>query len=70
MSTFLLKTFAEELTPAWQQLFQLSIDTQTVPEIWKKSIIVPVPKKVCPQEDNNYRPVALTSNAFKSLERQ
>lgn len=69
MSTFLLKTFAEELTPVWHQLFQLSIDKHVVPEIWKKSTIIPVPKKACPQEDNDYRPVALTSNVFKGLER-
>ena len=35
----------------------------------KKSIIIPVSKKTCPREDNDYRPVALTSNVFKSLER-
>ena len=69
MCAFLLKTCAEELTPAWHRLFQLSLDTCTVPEIWKKSIIVPVPKKPCPQENNDYRPVALTSNVVKSLER-
>ncbi len=69
ISTFLLKTFAEELTPAWHQLFQLSINTQVVPEIWKKFIIIPVPKTACRREDNDYRPVALTSNVFKSLER-
>lgn len=66
MSAFLLKTFAEELSPAWHKLFQLSIDTQTVPVLWKKSVIIPVPKKVSPQEDNDYRPVTLTSN-FSSV---
>lgn len=44
MSAFLLKTFAEELTPAWHKLFQLSVDTSTVPVRWKQSIIIPVPK--------------------------
>ena len=69
LSAFFLKNFADELSPVWHKLFQLSIDTFTVPNLWKKSIIIPVPKKVCPQEDNNYRPVAITSNVFKSLER-
>lgn len=68
LSAFLLKTFAE-LSPAWHKLFQLSMDTCTVPKLWKKSIIIPVPKKACPQENNDYRPVAITSNVFKSLER-
>lgn len=35
----------------------------------KKSIIIPVPKKACPQENNDYRPVAITSNVFKSFEK-
>ena len=69
MGAFLLKTCAEELTPAWHRLFQVSIDTHTVPDLWKKSIIVPVPKMSCPLVNNDYRPVALTSNVVKSLER-
>lgn len=69
MSCFLLKTFAKELTPAWHHLFQLSIDTYTVPELWKKSIIILIPKKSCPQDKNDYRPVALTLNVMKSFEK-
>ncbi len=69
MSVFVLRTFAEVLSPAWHKLFQFSIDTHTVPVLWKKSVIIPVPKKGCPQGDNDYRPVTLTSNIFKSLER-
>ena len=40
-----------------------------MPRLWKKSIILPIPKKVSPQEDNDYRLVAITSNVFKSLEK-
>ncbi|KAK0141045.1 RNA-directed DNA polymerase from mobile element jockey [Merluccius polli] len=69
LSAFILKSFAQELSPVWVKLFQFSMDTYTVPRLWKKSIILPIPKKVSPQEDNDYRPVAITSNAFKSLEK-
>ena len=69
MHASLLKTCAEELAPAWQKLFQLSLDSHKVPELWKKSVIVPIPKKACPTENNDYRPVAITSNVVKSLER-
>ena len=69
MHALLLKTCAEELAPVWHRLFQLSLDTHTVPEIWKRSVIVPIPKKPCPAENNDYRPVALTSNVVKALER-
>ncbi len=69
MSAFLLKTFTEELTSAWQRLFHLSVDARSVPELWKKSIIVPVPKRACAQEDNDCWPVAPTTDVMKALER-
>lgn len=69
LSAFFLKTFADELSPVWHLLFQLPIDTHTVPELLKKSIIIPVPKIPCPQVNNDYWPFALTSNVMKSLER-
>lgn len=69
LSAFLLKTFAEELLPAWHKLFQLSVDCHTVPLLWKKSVTIPVPKKVSPRENNDYRSVTLTSNVFKCFER-
>ena len=69
MSAFLLKTFADELSPVWHRLYQLSVDTHSVPELWRKSVIIPVPKTPCPQLNNDYWPVALTSNVMKCLER-
>ena len=37
--------------------------------MWKTSHIIPIPKKTHPKIPNDYRPVALTSIAMKSLER-
>lgn len=37
--------------------------------MWKKSVIIPVPKKSCPLENNDYRPIALTSHVVKAMER-
>ena len=69
ISALLLKTFAEELTPAWCPIFQSSIDFHKVPAIWKKSTIIPIPKKSCPKENNDYRPVALTPIVMKCFEK-
>lgn len=69
ISSFILKTFSDELTPAWCPLFQFSVDTCIIPTIWKTSIVIPLPKKSCPQQNDDYRPVALTSIVMKSLER-
>lgn len=55
MTTVLLKTFAEELTPAWHSLLQLSVDLHIVPELWKKSIIIPTPKNPYLQVNNDCR---------------
>ena len=69
ISALLLKACAEELTPAWCPIFQRSVDSHTVPALWKKSTIVPVAKKPCPADNNDFRPVALTSIVMKSFEK-
>ena len=69
ISAFLLKTFVAELTPAWCPVFQRSADSHLVPALWKKSTIIPFPKKPCPTEYNDYRPVALTSVIMKCFEK-
>ena len=62
---FLLKTFAEQLVPAWYPIFQLSVDSHRVPILWKTSYITSVPKIICPKENNDYRPVGLTINSHE-----
>jgi len=49
IASFILKTFSDELTPAWCTLCQLSVDTCTIPTIWKTSVVIPLPKKIMPQ---------------------
>ena len=65
----LLKTCAAELGEPLQHIFNLSLRLGKVPTLWKTSCIVPVPKKNRPSELNDYRPVALTSQLMKTLER-
>ncbi|KAI3354913.1 hypothetical protein L3Q82_004704 [Scortum barcoo] len=50
-------------------MFNLSLKLGRVPQLWKTSCIVPVPKTPHPKELNSYRPVALTSHLMKTLER-
>ena len=69
IAALLLKACAEELTPAWCPIFQRSVDSHTVPALWKKSIIDPVAKKTCPVDNNDFRPMALTSIIMKSFEK-
>ncbi|KAI3358972.1 hypothetical protein L3Q82_015356 [Scortum barcoo] len=58
---------APHITPGYT--FNLSLKLGRVPQLWKTSCIVPVPKTPHPKELNSYRPVALTSHLMKTLER-
>uniref|UniRef100_A0A665T724 Reverse transcriptase domain-containing protein n=1 Tax=Echeneis naucrates TaxID=173247 RepID=A0A665T724_ECHNA len=69
VSPRLLKTCAAELGEPLQHVFNLSLQLGKVPTLWKTSCIVPVPKKNRPSELNDFRPVALTSQLMKTLER-
>ena len=66
----------QELTDDWNtptqlsiSIFNLSFQSGVVPDIWKTSCIVPVPKNNKVGSMNDLRPVALTSVAFKTCER-
>lgn len=50
-------------------IFQLSIDSDRIPAIWKLSPIVPAPKATRSNELNDCRPVAFTSPIMKTLEK-
>jgi len=64
-----LKECAEQLAAVFATLFNMSLRTNSIPHLWKKSIICPVPKKRNPAVLNDYRPVALTPIIMKVLER-
>ncbi len=64
-----LKTCADQLGPIFTQIFNRSLELCEVPSCFKRSTIIPVPKKPKITGLNDYRPVALTSVAMKSFER-
>ena len=49
-------------------IFNLSLQTGVIPEIWKQASIVPVFKKGSPGDPCNYRPISLTCIACKLME--
>lgn len=69
VSPRLLKACAKELGHPLQRIFNLSLGEGRVPQLWKTSCIIPVPKKPHPGELNDFRPVALTSHVMKTMER-
>ncbi len=64
-----LKVCADQLAPIFTQIFNRSLEQCEVPCCFKRSTIIPVPKKPKITGLNDYRPVALTSVVMKSLER-
>ena len=64
----ILKECAKELAPGITKLFQLSVDTGTLPSDWKNAHVTPVYKKGDVHAAGNYRPVSLTSVLCKQLE--
>ncbi|KAL0202084.1 hypothetical protein M9458_000102, partial [Cirrhinus mrigala] len=65
-----LKTCADQLAPIFSQIFNRSLELCEVPSCFKRSTIIPVPKKPKITGLNDYRPVALTSAVMKSFEKQ
>ncbi|KAL0158529.1 hypothetical protein M9458_046605, partial [Cirrhinus mrigala] len=64
-----LKTCADQLAPIFSQIFNRSLELCEVPSCFKRSTVIPVPKKPKITGLNDYRPVALTSVVMKSFEK-
>uniref|UniRef100_A0A6I8PZ49 Reverse transcriptase domain-containing protein n=1 Tax=Xenopus tropicalis TaxID=8364 RepID=A0A6I8PZ49_XENTR len=65
----LVKACAHELADVFTDIFNLSLLQSAVPTCFKRTTIIPVPKKMNVSCLNDYRPVALTSIAMKCFER-
>ena len=68
ISPCLLKLCADQLSGVFTDMFNTSFSQCKIPHCFKKSTIIPVPKKSTASCLNDYRPVALTSVVTKTLE--
>ncbi|XP_071954141.1 uncharacterized protein [Antedon mediterranea] len=64
-----LKLCATQLADIFEYIFNLIFETQTLPESWKTSCIIPISKRQNIQCYNDLRPVALTSVPMKVCEK-
>ena len=55
------------LNQVWTTLFNLCWKNGLVPSLWKKSVIIPVPKKRGRGVTDNFRGISLTSVVYKVL---
>ena len=65
----MLKQCSESLLFVIHALFKQIFDSESIPDIWKTSIIVPVYKKGDKTYPFNYRPISLTCTLCRILER-
>ena len=63
-----LQTLHNELAPILQLIFQRSLDTGKLPDIWKETNVSPIFKKGEKSDPSNYRPISLTCVLCKVLE--
>ena len=69
ISARMLKHTACSIAPSLTKLFNLSLQSATIPSTWKKSLVVPIPKNSETKEPTNYRPISLLPIVSKVLER-
>ena len=65
----LLKTCAKQLSHVYTDIFNLSLKLCHVPQCFKNTTIVPIPKKSTATFLNDYRPIALMSVVMKCFEK-
>ena len=63
-----LKEFAHELATPITTIFNTSLNSGTVPGIWKDANITPILKVKSPESEGDTRPISLTSCLAKTLE--
>ena len=66
ISAQMLKSTASSIVPS---LFNCSIRCDKVPDQWKLSMVVPIPRSTNTSEPSNYRPISLLSIFGKLLEK-
>ncbi len=65
-----LRNCAKQLAVPLSMLFQKSLDNGALPQDWKMANIIPIYKRKGSKKDaGNYRPVSLTSQVVKTMER-
>ena len=68
ISAWMPRTFAEKAAPSIASLFNLSLSLGKLPNDWKCSNVVPIPKEANKSDVRFYRPISLLPIISKTLE--
>ena len=67
---WVLKSYAHVLALPVTSIFNASLQQASVPDVWKKADVIPVPKNKAPSDINkDLRPISLTATLSKTCER-
>ena len=69
INNLVLQKNSMTLAPLLTKLFQLSLDTGQLPDAWREANVTPLHKSGRKDQQENYRPVSLTSCVCKIMER-
>ncbi|KAF2366666.1 Reverse transcriptase domain [Trinorchestia longiramus] len=69
LGPWILKETAEVISEPLTNIFNRSLETGIVPDVWKRANVTLIFKKGNKQIPNNYRPISLTSVIRKTIER-
>lgn len=65
-----LKKCAQSIVTPLCHIFNTSLSLGEVPSVWKRSIVVPIPKKLDSFKPVDYRPISLNSAVSKVMEKR
>ena len=68
LPSMFFKKCSQAVVQPLKLIFQRSLETSELPEVWKKAAVVPIYKKGDRADVANYRPVSLTSVACRLME--
>lgn len=69
ISAKMIKEAGDSVVPSLTKLINMSLDSSTYPNSWKKALVTPIYKKSCKEDINNYRPVSILPVISKIAER-
>ena len=69
INIFVLKLLINRISGVLTHIINISFEHSTFPDRWKKAIIKPIPKILCPLKASDFRPISLLPTLSKIIEK-
>lgn len=64
-----VKMLCPHILPTLVNVYNTIIDSNAFPTIWKKGVVIPIPKKASPEHSKDFRPISVLPAISKVLEK-